>query len=507
LRRLCTICARGGSKGVKGKNLRSLLGQPLIAYSLQQARASGLFELIAVSSDAPEILAAAQHYGADLMIERPKELASDAAAKVPAIHHALMAAEERARQRCETLVDLDATSPLRLPEDIRAAVALLESASCRSVITGAAARHSPYFNMVEQRPDGSVTLCKPADPPVVRRQDAPSCFDMNASIYVWKRDAFAADPRVFYEDTRLYEMPAERSVDLDSELDFAVIELLMRRSRAHAAQGMYRQKFDLSGKRALVTGALGILGQAFTAGLADCGASVIALDLDANACDARARALRARYGVESHGVACDIRDAAAVEACIAEVESRFGPVEILINNAATKAKNLDAFLAPLEDYDVETWREVMAVNLDGAFLVARAVGRRMAERGRGSIVQIASIYGLLGPDQRIYEGSEYLGRPINTPPVYTASKAGVIGLTKHLATYWGHRGVRVNTLTPGGVASGQNATFQSKYGARIPLGRMARAEEIVGAMLFLASDASGFVSGHNLVVDGGLAAW
>jgi len=149
----------------------------------------------------------------------------------------------------------------------------------------------------------------------------------------------------------------------------------------------------------------------------------------------------------------------------------------------------------------------MAVNLDGAFLVARAVGRRMAERGRGSIVQIASIYGLLGPDQRIYEGSEYLGRPINTPPVYTASKAGVIGLTKHLATYWGHRGVRVNTLTPGGVASGQNATFQSKYGARIPLGRMARAEEIVGAMLFLASDASGFVSGHNLVVDGGLAAW
>jgi CMP-N,N'-diacetyllegionaminic acid synthase len=231
MKRLCTICARGGSKAVKGKNLRPLLGRPLIAHSLTQARASGLFDLIAVSSDAREILAVSQQYGADLLIERPPELATDTAAKLPAIRHAVVAAEAHAQQRYDTLVDLDATSPLRLPEDIRAAVALLETAACRSVITGATARRSPYFNLVERRRDGSVALSKAADPPVVRRQDAPACFDMNAAIYVWRRDAFLAEPRVFYDDTQLYEMPHERSVDLDSELDFTYIEFLMQRGK------------------------------------------------------------------------------------------------------------------------------------------------------------------------------------------------------------------------------------------------------------------------------------
>jgi NAD(P)-dependent dehydrogenase (short-subunit alcohol dehydrogenase family) len=141
------------------------------------------------------------------------------------------------------------------------------------------------------------------------------------------------------------------------------------------------------------------------------------------------------------------------------------------------------------------------------FLVAQAIGSAMAARGAGSIIQTASIYGLLAPDQRIYEGSEYNGRPINTPAVYTASKAGVIGLTRHLATYWGPRGVRVNTLTPGGVSSGQNNTFSQRYSARIPLGRMAEADDLVGAAVFLASDASRYVTGQNLIIDGGLSAW
>lgn len=229
MKRLCTICARGGSKGVNKKNIRPLMGKPLIAYSLEQARASGLFDLIAVSSDAQEILDAARNHGADLLIERPAELASDTAAKLPAIRHAVLAAEERTGQRFEVLVDLDATSPLRTPEDIRSAVALLEDSRCSSVITGTPSHRSPYFNLVERRPDGSVALSKVSDPPIVRRQDAPACFDMNASIYVWWRDGFVADAKVFYADTRLYEMPPERSVDIDSELDFAIVEFLMQR--------------------------------------------------------------------------------------------------------------------------------------------------------------------------------------------------------------------------------------------------------------------------------------
>lgn len=131
----------------------------------------------------------------------------------------------------------------------------------------------------------------------------------------------------------------------------------------------------------------------------------------------------------------------------------------------------------------------------------------MLERKHGSIIQTASIYGILGPDQRIYEGSHYLGRQINTPPVYAASKAGVVGLTRYLAAMWAHANVRVNTLVPGGVESGQNDIFNSRYSARVPMGRMAQADEMVGALIYLASDASSYVTGQTLAIDGGLSAW
>jgi NAD(P)-dependent dehydrogenase (short-subunit alcohol dehydrogenase family) len=150
----------------------------------------------------------------------------------------------------------------------------------------------------------------------------------------------------------------------------------------------------------------------------------------------------------------------------------------------------------------------MGVNIDGMFLMAQAVGKQMIAQGHGgSIIQTASIYGVAAPDQRIYEGSQYLGRPINTPAVYSASKAAVIGLTRYLASYWGSQGIRVNTLTPGGVESGQNDVFSRKYSARVPLGRMARTDEMQSALLFLASDASSYVTGQNLIIDGGLTCW
>lgn len=269
----------------------------------------------------------------------------------------------------------------------------------------------------------------------------------------------------------------------------------------------YRKLFDLTGRTAVITGACGILGRRFAAGLAEFGANVALVDLDLGATGELAAEIERRYRVRAAGIACDIADPAAVGRLAERVDRDFGGATILLNNAATKGADLDAFFAPVERFDLATWREIMAVNLDGMFLVAQAIGARMAERGGGSIIQTASIYGLLAPDQRIYDGSEYNGRAINTPAVYSASKAGVIGLTRHLATYWAERGVRVNTLTPGGVSSGQNSEFSHRYSARIPLGRMAEADDLVGAAVFLASDASRYVTGQNIVVDGGLSAW
>ncbi len=272
-------------------------------------------------------------------------------------------------------------------------------------------------------------------------------------------------------------------------------------------KGHYRAMFDLTGKVAIVTGGAGILGRHFCSALADHGATVVIADQDIVAAEELVKEISANKGTRLLAMPVDLADPSSIAEMVEAVEVALGPIDILHNNAATKGANLEAFLAPLETYSLQTWREIMAVNLDGMFLVAQAVGGRMANRGTGTIIQTASIYGVTAPDPRIYRGSEYMGKPISTPPVYAASKAGVIGLTRYLATHWGHRGVRVNTLTPGGVESGQNDTFNLQYSARVPLGRMARPEEMTGALVFLASDAASYVTGQNIVVDGGWTIW
>jgi NAD(P)-dependent dehydrogenase (short-subunit alcohol dehydrogenase family) len=267
--------------------------------------------------------------------------------------------------------------------------------------------------------------------------------------------------------------------------------------------------FDLAGRTAVVTGGGGILGKGFCEVLAAHGARVAVLDRDVEAATRTAEAIRESVtGAELLALSCDVADAGQVADAVGQIVARFGGIDILHNNAATKTGDLQKFFDPFETYGLQTWREVMSVNIDGMFLMAQAVGRQMLVQGRGgSIIQTASIYGVVAPDQRIYEGSQYMGRPINTPAVYAASKSAVVGLSMYLAAYWGDKGIRVNTLTPGGVESGQNDTFSKRYSARVPLGRMAEAGEMESALLFLASDASSYITGQNLIVDGGLTCW
>jgi len=270
---------------------------------------------------------------------------------------------------------------------------------------------------------------------------------------------------------------------------------------------MAEERFSLAGKVALVTGGAGILGQRFCRALAEHGASVAIVDIDAAAATRLADAIHRETGRRALPVASDLRDPEQVRRMTETVLAAFGRIDVLHNNAAGKSADLDAFFAPFESYSLQQWREIMAIDLDAMFLVAQSVGGHMVRRGGGgSVIQTASIYGLVGADQRIYKGSEYNGRPINTPAVYAAAKAGVIGLTRHLAAYWAPHKIRVNALTPGGVESGQNDTFKRNYANRVPLGRMAAPDEVVGALVYLASDASSYMTGQNIVVDGGVTA-
>lgn len=261
-------------------------------------------------------------------------------------------------------------------------------------------------------------------------------------------------------------------------------------------------RFSLRDKTVLITGAAGILGQRFVKAFLEQGAIVVGVDRNSDALSQLSLAVN--NNTRLHTKQGDITDKAFLVEVDDWIRDAHGKLDVLFNNAATKSEN---FFEPFETFSAKEWNEVFDVNVNAAMYCCQVFGSEMAKAGAGSIINTLSIYGIVAPDQRIYDGSEYLGRAINTPAVYSASKAALWGLTRYLASYWGHAGVRVNAITPGGIFSGQNDTFVGKYSARIPLGRMAKADEMLGAAIFLASDESSYVTGQNIVVDGGLTVW
>jgi CMP-N-acetylneuraminic acid synthetase len=228
MRRIAVICARGGSKGLPNKNLRLLGGVPLIVHTIRQARATSILDAVAVSSDSDEILHVAEQNGIIHLIKRPSELATDEASKIPVIRHCVNEVEKVAGV-FDYVADLDCTTPIRLVEDIVNAFEMIERAGVSTLISGTPARKLPYFNLVERNSLGFVEISKATTPPIVRRQDAPMCYDMNASIHIWRRDVLLASDARFQSDTILFEMPFERSIDIDTEIEFEINESLMQR--------------------------------------------------------------------------------------------------------------------------------------------------------------------------------------------------------------------------------------------------------------------------------------
>lgn len=231
MKRLATICARAGSKGAPNKNIRPLAGKPLIAHAVECALASGLFDAVAVSSDAEAYLEIGRRAGATHAVPRPAEFATDAAGKIPAIRHCMLEVETALGATFDIVVDLDVTTPLRRPEDVLGAVTLLEERRPATVLSANEARKSPYFNIIELGADGRAVLSKPLASAVKARQAAPRTWELNGAVYVWWRHALMAYDMGLTDDTLIYEMPPERGWDIDSELDFAFVEFLAGRGQ------------------------------------------------------------------------------------------------------------------------------------------------------------------------------------------------------------------------------------------------------------------------------------
>jgi NAD(P)-dependent dehydrogenase (short-subunit alcohol dehydrogenase family) len=265
-----------------------------------------------------------------------------------------------------------------------------------------------------------------------------------------------------------------------------------------ASRGVSDPLFDLDGTVAVVTGGSGQLGRTYVTGLVERGARVASFDLVP--------------GEEAEGVRSlevDVTDRASIDAAVREVVSAWGVPHVLVNNAGLDSPP-DApaeEVGPFEEYPEESFDAVLDVNVKGAFLCSQAVGGEMAREGRGSIVNISSVYGLLSPVQELYEFRRARGETFVKPVAYSVSKAAILNLTRYLATYWAKSGVRVNTLTLAGVWNDQPQEFLDAFATRSPMGRMLDAREALGALVFLASDASSYVTGSNVVVDGGWSAW
>jgi NAD(P)-dependent dehydrogenase (short-subunit alcohol dehydrogenase family) len=267
--------------------------------------------------------------------------------------------------------------------------------------------------------------------------------------------------------------------------------------------------FDLSARVAVVTGGMGQLGAEFAVSLAARSMRVAILDVvtEPSADAARLGAAIAEGTVRVH--ACDVTDRGQVEAALANVEADWGVPHLLVNAAAIDAPP-DApasEVGPFEDVPLDALERVVDVNVLGVVVPCQVIGGAMAREGRGSVVNIGSVYGILSPDQGLYAFRRDAGEAFFKPVAYSVSKSALVNLTRYLATYWGGSGVRVNTLTPHGVENGQPAPFVEAFATRSPLGRLMDASEAVGPLVFLASDASSYVTGANLVVDGGWSAW
>ena len=283
----------------------------------------------------------------------------------------------------------------------------------------------------------------------------------------------------------------------------------MSQSSLTSPPGDLLDRFKIPGRVAIVTGGAGQLGSRHCQALAQAGGSVVIADVETARAETLAEGISETASSPAHAIHTDVTDTDSVRSMVDETLEKFGRIDILVNNAAVDPKfdTQDAVVhsAAFEDYPLEHWQRSLEVNITGMFLCAQAVAKPMLKAGRGVMVNISSTYGLVGPDQRLYQRPD---QPQQFKPVdYSVTKAAALGLTRYLATYFAGKGIRVNALTPGGVFAGHDEEFVRRYSAKTILGRMASRDEVSAALLFLASDASSYMTGANLVVDGGWTAW
>jgi NAD(P)-dependent dehydrogenase (short-subunit alcohol dehydrogenase family)/CMP-N-acetylneuraminic acid synthetase len=516
---------------VPGKNSRLLNGKPLIAWAIEAAKKSKYITEIFVSTDSEEIAKLAQEYGATIPFIRPCELAQDATPERLAWRHAIeWEQHQQGRPMMEVMVSIPPTTPLRAVEDVDKSIELFLAGGADTVIGVTESDRHPSFNMVTIDTDGYVALPMPLRQGVHRRQDAPPIYNISTAVYV-------SSPRYVMEEmvymngrVKACILPKRCSVDIDNEEDFLLAEFMMknmyRNGNDHCASqpgdpnkcqsnknneipeppwgcasGFFK-KASLEGRVAVITGGAGYLGKTMASALAEMKCKIVIVDIDSSRCDSVAAEIKNAFGVSVLSLPVDLSNERDVRNIPIKVFEAFGRMDILVNNAAyVGTSGLNGWAVPFEQQSSDSWRKAVEVNLTAVFNLTQASCDMLKRSGHGSIVNIASIYGIVGPNLDLYEGTS-----MGNPAAYAVSKGGLLQFSRWCSTVLAPE-IRVNAITPGGIFRNQDQHFIEKYVGRTPLKRMAREEDFQGAIVYLASDLSRYVTGQNLVIDGGYSVW
>ena len=488
---LAIIPARKGSKGLRSKNLTPLNGYPLIHHTTKACVNSKLVDKTVVSTDSHKIADIAKNLGAQV-INRPNHLAHDKAPLEPVVQHVLDNLENKEKYRPDIIVLLQNTSPLRDSKSIDGVLSVLIKGKYDSVLSG-----FPYHTFVWNVEKDSSIIPHSYDPQNrLRRQETNEQILENGAIYATRRQAFKKSQCRISGKIGFYPMPMELSYNIDNIDDLHNAERILQHQKVY-------DLFSVKDKNIILTGASGLLGSFFSRTLLERGANMALLDHNPGVSETLKEEF-CNNGQIIKVYRCDLSKPNQISLTVKKILKDFPTIDVLINNAAfVSAKTFGAKdFKNFETHSFDLWKKAFEVNVDAPFILSQKVLGVMKKQKSGSIINISSNYGIVGPDFDTYENEK-----LWTPPGYAVTKSAILNLTRYVANLYGKDGIRCNTLSPSGVATEKLSNrFKKRYASRNAFKRMARVSDYAGPMIFLCSDASGFMTGSNLIVDGGWTA-
>lgn len=489
---LAIIPARGGSKGIPEKNLFPINGKPMLYYTITACKNSTLINRTIVSTNDKKISDVAKTLGAEV-IHRPKKLSDDKAAVEPVLEHVLDFLKNKEGYVPDIIVLPQNTSPLRTSVHIDEALNLMIKKKFDSVLSG-----YPYHVFVWNKINGSTIKPHSYDPSNrLNRQETFEQILENGALYATKLSAFKKSHCRISGKIGFYPMPAELSHNIDNLEDLEKTEEVLKQ------QNKPKDIFSVEGKNIILTGASGLLGSYFARILLERGANMALIDHNPNISEQLKKEFEnMKQKVKVYK--CDLSKPKEINSIFKKIKNDFVSLDVLINNAAfvsAKSFGIKDF-KNFETHPFDLWKKSFEVNVDAPFLLCQNVLGVMKKQKNGSIINISSNYGIVGPDFDTYENEK-----LWTPPGYAVTKSAILNLTRYIANLYGKDGIRCNTLSPSGVATDRLTTrFKKRYASRNAFKRMAKVSDYDGPMIFLCSDASGYMTGANLVVDGGWTA-